>query len=660
MDRDSTLGPGFRVDPAELATVATHLQDTVEDAIARARHEYTSADNDPAVIQRRRGTGGIGEALVAAPRLPKWLPERDAAWQQQRADLVMATQAAASAMTRTASGYRDVDDRVGAGLGDLDSQGDGGAALGATALNRAAVDPGAVAAEMDASGPGITGSSSGDDRDSLEFAIALWSERSRSTNNTVHAVTDPVTALPGWTGPAADAYTDWVHTHRDQWDALHADAARIRDALASHDAPNTGATGSTTAPAGLSPADLFHYGDWRRGLAHGDTTPPTTPPDAAASSDYHPDGHPDGRELLASAPFRPSPPAAAALAASAAAASALAIPDPLPDISVSAASVEPTPPHRVLVTAAPHRIRLADSAGDSARSDDVHDSTGDPPGQLDMLATNPGLAAALLGGGLAGGAATMVAIGAARPARVLQVVPPITQDSLIGPTIRIPDVTATSAPIDRPGDPAIDGPGNRSSRADAPAVGWTGTAAPSSTTTPPAPPPVAGGGTMAPPSPPQSQQPSPGTGGAVSGGRTGLGPDGMGAVLDALTTLPGRDTSRPTDRFAEDRGRRRPEEGAAVPAATTGREPGLPLDIGVVTRDPVWLDLAAGVGLTGPGAAAVTRTVLQLLLTYRRPVRITADYNTLAGLLDDDIAPDSPQDRADFVLCRRRPSVTRG
>ena len=651
MDRDSTLGPGFRVDPDELATVANQLHDTAENAIARARHEYTTAADDPAVNQRRRGRGGIGEALVAAPRLPKWLPDLDAAWQQQRADLIMATQAAAAAMTGTGSSYRDVDDRLGAGLDDLNSRVHGRATLGAIALNRAAVDPGAAAAAMDtamdAARPEATGSSSGDDRDSLEFAIAVWSERSRSTNNTVHAVTDLVTALPGWTGPAADAYTEWLHTHRDQWQGLHEDATRIRDALAAHDTPNATSTGPTTAPAGLSPADLFHYSLGRRGPVPGDTTPHTTTPDPTATSD----GHPDGRELLATAPVLPLP-TPATLAAPAAALPTPAGPDPTPETAVSAASLDPTPPHRLPDTAAPSRIRLADSKNDTARSDDIHDSNDDPPGQPDMFTTNPGLAAALFGGGLAGGAATMAAIGAARPARVLQVVPPITHDAPDGPLVPHPDAMATPAPTHQPGVPAIHSPDNRPGSTDAPAVPWTGTAPPPSTTTPSAPPPVATGGTIAPPL--TSPSPSPGTGGAVSGGRIGLGPDSIGAVLDALTTFPGRDKSHHADATAEHRTRTTPshrhhEDRAAVAATTTGRERGLPLDIGIVGRDPVWLDLAAtaGVGLTGPGAAAVTRTVVQLLLTYRRPVRVTAHYNTLAALLDDDTAPDyPPQDLA--------------
>ena len=130
MDRDSTLSPGFRVDPDELATVASHLHDTAEDAIARARHEYTTAADDPAVIQRRRGNRRVGEALVAAPRLPKWLPDLDAAWQHQRADLIMATRTAAAGLVGTAASYRNVDDRLGAGLSDLNPRGEGRAALG--------------------------------------------------------------------------------------------------------------------------------------------------------------------------------------------------------------------------------------------------------------------------------------------------------------------------------------------------------------------------------------------------------------------------------------------------------------------------------------------------------------------------------------------------
>ena len=116
MDRDRTVGTGFRVDPAELATVADHLHDTAEDAVARARHEYVAAADDPAVIHRRRRGGGIGETLAAAPRLPDWLPDLDAAWQHQRAELVVATHAAAAALARTGSTYRDIDERLGAVL----------------------------------------------------------------------------------------------------------------------------------------------------------------------------------------------------------------------------------------------------------------------------------------------------------------------------------------------------------------------------------------------------------------------------------------------------------------------------------------------------------------------------------------------------------------
>ena len=112
---------------------------------------------------------------------------------------------------------------------------------------------------------------------------------------------------------------------------------------------------------------------------------------------------------------------------------------------------------------------------------------------------------------------------------------------------------------------------------------------------------------------------SPGTGGAVSGGRIGLGPDSIGAALDALTTFPGRDRSHHGDATAEHRSAIATPRTAQLSTPPYRSRAGPPARHRRRGRDPVWLDLAAtaGVGLTGPGAAAVTRTVLQLLLTYR-------------------------------------------
>src|SRR6185503_12770894 len=103
------------------------------------------------------------------------------------------------------------------------------------------------------------------------------------------------------------------------------------------------------------------------------------------------------------------------------------------------------------------------SAADPADADPHHPDDPQPddaqPG--DLLTTNPGLAAALLGGGIIGGAGAMAAIGAARPARVLQVVPTISPDTLNGPLVPSPDRAAgTPAPGPGPGLPTNHPPGN--------------------------------------------------------------------------------------------------------------------------------------------------------------------------------------------------------
>ena len=282
MDRSSTVGGGFGVDPAVLAGVANHLDGLAEDAVAGARHEYTAAAGGPAVLHQRRDQSGVGAALGAAlgasQRLPDWLPDRDAAWQQQRAGLVGATRAAAAALFGTASTYRDVEDRV-----DPRSQSHHGQV--AAAPSAARVSPVAVATAASAVLTDTAEISSAEDGNSLEFAIALWRHRSTATNNTVHALTGTRAAPPGWTGLAANTYTEWLHLHRGQWQALHEDAIRIRDALAAHDTPRPTTTGPAAVPAVLSPAALHHAISPHRLLMSGEPTPDAPPAgDTAATN----------------------------------------------------------------------------------------------------------------------------------------------------------------------------------------------------------------------------------------------------------------------------------------------------------------------------------------------------------------------------------------
>ena len=423
-----------------------------------------------------------------------------------------------------------------------------------------------MAVAADALLPDTTESSSDAHRESLEFAIAVWRERSKTTNYTVHAVTDTVTAPPDWTGLAADAYTGWLHTHRDQWQELHEDATRIRDALAAHDTPNTtttrlAAVPAGLSPAGLSPADVVHSVVRRIPLPD-DTTPHAAAPDDAP----HGDSHPHGWTRPAAAPVaslltsgKVTPPRALT--------SAPAEPDPMPAASVAAASIddtdtdtdtdegpqrnpaaatdaaaEPKSPqpgrstdHPAPATSASTLTDTADinpTRSDHGRSDDGRDDLSAPPTNTFM--TNAELAAALLGGGIAGGAATMAVIGTARPARALQVVPQIAHPLPDGQHPDGPDAVAL-APTQRPGVPVVNHPGG----ADAPAVSWTASptapppTAPPPTATPSVPPPLASGGNVA------SASASAGAG--VAGGRIGLDPDTVAAALDALTTFPGRD-----------------------------------------------------------------------------------------------------------------------
>ncbi len=98
---------------------------------------------------------------------------------------------------------------------------------------------GAVAATLDTVQFDATESTALDERDSLEFAIAVWSVRSRSANNTVHALTDTATALgrPGRRRPDAALNTyALLQAHLDNLDntltpeaATTALALRIRD-----------------------------------------------------------------------------------------------------------------------------------------------------------------------------------------------------------------------------------------------------------------------------------------------------------------------------------------------------------------------------------------------------------------------------------------------
>ena len=250
-----------------------------------------------------------------------------------------------------------------------------------------------------------------------------------------------------------------------------------------------------------------------------------------------------------------------------------------------------------------------------------------------MLTINPGLAAALLGGGIAGGAAAMAAI-SARPARALHVVPQIAYDTPGGPLVPQSDGSGvvTPAPRHRPGAPVVSYPSGR----DAHPVGWADSPmTPPPSTAPLAPQPAVGG--TAPP-------PSAATAGAVPAGRVGLDRDTLGAALDALTNFPGRHTTHAAHATATDHHNHDldDERRTGLQAALTGSGPRLLLDVGMPGSDPVWLDLAAtsGVGVGGPGAAAVTRTLLHRLLTDRRPVTVTAHHDTLAILLADDTAPD--------------------
>ena len=149
MDRDSTASPELRVNSDELAVLADRLQDIAEDAIARARHEYIAAAGDPGVIHRRRGADGVGGAVVAAPRLPQWLPDLDAAWQHQRAALIRAARGAPVAVVGTAASFRDIDDHVRAGLSGIDPHQDG-------RDRRAAIVPAGAAVAPSASDLGVS------------------------------------------------------------------------------------------------------------------------------------------------------------------------------------------------------------------------------------------------------------------------------------------------------------------------------------------------------------------------------------------------------------------------------------------------------------------------------------------------------------------------
>ena len=103
MDRDSTVGTGFRVDPDELAALANHLHDAAEDAIARARHEYTAAADDPAVIQRRRSGGIGGRARRGATVAASGCPVSTRRGSGTGPTLITATRAAAAAVAGTAA-----------------------------------------------------------------------------------------------------------------------------------------------------------------------------------------------------------------------------------------------------------------------------------------------------------------------------------------------------------------------------------------------------------------------------------------------------------------------------------------------------------------------------------------------------------------------------
>ena len=137
--------------------------------------------------------------------------------------------------------------------------------------------------------------------------------------------------------------------------------------------------------------------------------------------------------------------------------------------------------------------------------------------------------------------------------------------------------------------------------------------------------------------------PSAATAGAVPADRVGLDRDTLGAALDALTNFPGRPTTHAAHATATDHHNHDlDDERCTGLHAPTGSGPRLLLDVGVQGSDPVWLDLAetSGVGVGGPGAAGVTRTLLHRLLTHRTPVTVTAHHDTLAILLTDHTAPD--------------------
>ena len=222
-------------------------------------------------------------------------------------------------------------------------------------------------------------------------------------------------------------------------------------------------------------------------------------------------------------------------------------PDPTPHpaahTAAGAVSLDATPPNRLPDTSARSTTTSldaeaqagADPTHSDTRRDNDHDTdtdTDDPadpddPQAPDTITTNPVIAAALLGGGIAVGATTMAVIAAARPARALQVVPPIAYDTPDGP------------PVHHRVNHPVNGPGG----AGAPARSWSAAAPPSSTTPSSIPPPGGGSGTVA--------SPSPRIGGAPPGHRVCLGPDSVSAALDAFTTFPGRDRPSPADAAAE-------------------------------------------------------------------------------------------------------------
>ena len=345
MDRDGTISPELRVNADELTILAHRLQDIAEEAIARARHEYIAAAGDPAVIHRRHGADGAGRNVVAAPRLPEWLPDLDAAWQHQRAALISAARGAPDAVVGTGASFRVVDDRVRAGLSGLDPHGDDRDRRAAIVLDGATVAPSASALGASlgvrASRPEATQSPSTDNQTSLEFAIAVWSERSKSSSHTLQDIADRITAHPDWAGLAATAYTEWLQAHRGRWHRLHEDALRIRDALAAHDCPSTVSTGPVLIPDGTHSADVLHS-IGRRIPLPGHTTPAPSPPREAATGDRHTDDRP--RRAMASEVALPSP---ATAPAEMSWVSSQARPDPTPHPAAGAVSLDATPPNRL-------------------------------------------------------------------------------------------------------------------------------------------------------------------------------------------------------------------------------------------------------------------------------------------------------------------------